>query len=86
MSQHLSLDRALAVLRSAFNPLRCDARDFEYREKVRIEVFKSQELLCRVVIKAADAQDPDLLKNTIFKTRSYLKTNGFRLDPWTFKG
>jgi hypothetical protein len=84
VSRLLELDAVVEVLENAFRPLTCTASVSSAKQSVSFVIFDSNgaQILRAAGRPGIEMRDPYSLRLTIDQVRSYLKTKGFKLDPW----
>lgn len=83
MTDQLTQEEALEIIRSAFAPLRCVAEDTDYHY-FRFRVFNDGDdgILKAPKLTKADISTRKALAEVISKARSMVEEQGYALEPW----
>lgn len=83
MTDQLTIEEALDIIRSAFLPLRCVAESTDY-QYFRFRVFNDENngILKAPKLTEADIGAPKALEKVILRARSMVEEQGFVLAPW----
>ena len=86
MSTRLTIERALEIIQSAFQPLRCRAQAWGEGKKARFRVFDAGDspLLRFPYLTKSQVTDPARLEEILTESRRRLGARGYRLNAWKF--
>ena len=86
MSDDLTADSAVAIISSAFLPLRCGAEHWDHRYRIRFRVYDPNDnpLLGMEELLKPQFKDRARLKATIIDVRDRIEQKAFELLPWSF--
>lgn len=84
MSRLLELDAVVSALENAFRPLACSVSVSSTKQSVGFVIFDSNgaQILRAAARPGLEMRDPYSLRQRIDQARSYLRTEGFKIDPW----